>query len=88
MRLQKGETEMQSKLKPCPFCGGKAEMKVCDAAGSHYAEIGQEMYRGRKMTHFLIRCESCGVKTKAYLTIRRLFNAWNRRADNENNKTT
>lgn len=69
-------------LKNCPFCDGKAKVKVCDGAGCFYTDIGTEMYLGRKMTHCLIRCEKCGVKTKAYLTRRGVFNAWNRRAEN------
>jgi hypothetical protein len=69
-------------LRECPFCGGTAKVKVCDGAGCFYTDIGTEMYLGRKMTHCLIRCEKCGVKTKAYLTRRGVFNAWNRRAEN------
>ena len=69
-------------LKSCPFCDGEAKVKVCDGAGCFYTDIGTEMYLGRKMTHCLIRCEKCGVKTKAYLTRRGVFNAWNRRAEN------
>jgi hypothetical protein len=68
-------------LKTCPFCGGKALVKVCDGAGQYYADIGTETFYGRKMTCCLIRCERCGVKTKAYLTRRGVFNAWNRRAN-------
>jgi hypothetical protein len=52
---------------------------VCDGSGTFYTDIGTEMYLGRKMTHCLIRCERCNVKTKAYLTRRGVFNAWNRR---------
>lgn len=73
-------------LKPCPFCDGKAKVKVCDGAGCFYTDIGTEMYLGRKMTHCLIRCEKCGVKTKAYLTRRGVFNAWNRRSDDGKEK--
>lgn len=71
------------KLKPCPFCGGEPKVKVCDGSGTFYADIGTETLYGRKMTHCLIRCERCHVKTQPYLTRRGLFNAWNRRADNE-----
>lgn len=66
-------------LKPCPFCGGKGKVKVCDGGGSFYTDIGTEKYYGREMTHCLIRCERCGIRTKAYLTRRGVFNAWNRR---------
>lgn len=76
---------MPNELKPCPFCGGEAEVKVCDGAGCHYAKIGTDVLFGRKMTHCLVRCEGCGVKTKAYLTRRGVFNAWNRRANDERN---
>ena len=69
-------------LKPCPFCGGEAEVKVCDGAGHYYTNVGTEMFYGRQMTCCLIRCNKCGVKTKAYLTRRGVFNAWNRRAEN------
>ena len=69
-------------LKPCPFCGGEAKVKVCDGAGNFYMDIGTEVFMGRKLTHCLIRCEKCGVKTKAYLTRRGVYNAWNRRAEN------
>lgn len=68
-------------LKPCPFCGGKAVVKVCDGAGQYYADIGTEVLFGRKMTRCLIRCERCGVKTEAHLTRHGVFNAWNRRAN-------
>ena len=66
-------------LKPCPFCGGKAKVKVCDGAGAICADIGTDVLCGRKMTHCLIWCERCRAKTQAYLTRRGVFNAWNRR---------
>ena len=72
----------QNELKPCPFCGGVGKVKVCDGSGAFYADIGTEVIFGRKMTHCIVRCERCGVKTKAYLTRRGVFIAWNRRVDN------
>lgn len=72
-----------SELKPCPFCGGKATVMVCDGSGSFYADIGTEVFFGRKMTHCLTMCKKCGIRTKAYLTRRGVFNAWNRRATDE-----
>jgi hypothetical protein len=71
---------MDRELKSCPFCGGKAKVKVCDGGGEYCTDIGTDVFRGRKMSHCLIRCERCGVKTKAYLTRRGVFNAWDRRA--------
>lgn len=76
----------ERELKPCPFCGGKAKVKVCDSSGAYYADIGTEMLHGRQMTHCLIHCEKCRVRTQTYLTRSGVFNAWNRRADNEQRK--
>jgi hypothetical protein len=70
---QRGNSVLNSELKPCPFCGGKAKVKVCDGSGSFFADIGTEMYQGRKMTHCLVLCERW----------RGVFNAWNRRATDE-----
>ena len=72
---------MDNELKPCPFCGGKAVLKVCDGAGHYCADIGTETVYGRPMTCCLIKCKRCGVRTKAYLTRRGVFNAWNRRVN-------
>ena len=69
-------------LKPCPFCGSKAKVFACDDAGQYYTGFDTPIYRGRPMRSCLIRCGKCGVKTKAYLTRRGVFNAWNRRAEN------
>ena len=77
---------MLNELKPCPFCGGKAKVKVCDGSGSFYADIGTIRFFDREMSHCLIKCERCGVKTKAYLTRRGVFNAWQRRDDNGNER--
>ena len=76
---KEGEGEMREELKNCPFCNGKAKVKVCDGSGSFYADIGTARFMGREMTHCLIRCEKCGIKTKAYLTRRGVYNAWQRR---------
>lgn len=72
-----------SELKPCPFCGGKAEIWVCDGAAMYRGKIGAVIVAGRQMTHKMISCCKCGVKTKPYLTERGVFNAWNRRASDE-----
>ena len=70
-----------AELKPCPFCGCKAIVFSCDGSGSFYSHLGQGQLFGRKLDHKLIRCQKCGVRTKAYKTGRGLFNAWNRRAE-------
>mgnify|MGYP002764086978 FL=1 len=67
-----------AELKPCPFCGGEPKLYFCDGSGRYY-DIGAAAFYGREMTHKLIRCSKCGVRTKAYLTDRGVFNGWNRR---------
>lgn len=74
-----------NKLKPCPFCGGAAIVNVCDGSGTYHNDIGTEVCFGRKMTHCLVMCKRCGVRTKAYLTRRGVFNSWNRRTNDGEN---
>ena len=64
----------ESELKPCPFCGGKAEFGVnpntfCKTIWVYCQKCGAET------KHFEIDLYSCAAKNAA--------EAWNRRADNE-----
>lgn len=70
-----------SELKPCPFCGGDPVVKVCDGSGSYFTDIGTSVFYGRIMSHCLIICKKCRIRTQAYLTRRGVYNAWNRRAN-------
>lgn len=72
-------------LKPCPFCGGEAEVHMCDGAGMYHTKLGEnvKVLWGRPLTHKMIICKKCGIRTKAYLTDNGVFKAWNRRADHE-----
>lgn len=73
-----------SELKPCPFCGGKARLFVCDNDGSYYTSVLDTAdIRGRKMTHCFVRCERCKCRTQPHLTRLRVNNAWNRRTVKE-----
>ena len=72
-----------AELKPCPFCGGEPKLKVCDGSGTYWSDLTTVILKGRKMTHYLIMCSKCRIKTGAYKTTKGVFNAWNRRVDNE-----
>lgn len=72
-----------AELEPCKYCGGKAKVWACDGSGAYYTDIGREIYYGRKMTHKLIMCDRCGIRTKPYLTDRGLWNAWHRKPKTE-----
>ena len=76
---------LMAELKPCPFCGGEAKVHICDGAGMYHnsPERGNVLF-GRHLTHKMILCNKCGIRTKAYATDRGVFNAWNRRAGDTN----
>ena len=65
---------MPNELKPCPFCGGKAEI---------YNEGGFGLPK------CYVQCEKCKARTYVYVNTKGNFKymkcaikAWNRRADN------
>ena len=58
------------RLKPCPFCGGKATIR--------------HMYVAREPSHSRVECTSCHVKTDFYVHEygeRNVIRVWNRRVD-------
>lgn len=55
-----------SELKPCPFCGGKAEI---NAWATEDYDDGDAM----------ISCEKCEAKTSIYVSTEYAAEAWNRR---------
>ena len=66
---------MDIKLKPCPFCGGEAEL----IHGTAYAEDYSSQ----------VQCSKCGAKIKEihravdYCADEKAAEAWNRRVNNE-----
>lgn len=68
------------KLKPCPFCGGKSEIKERFRRGT----------ANRKM--FWVECNACLVSqyhgdTGGYATKAKAVKAWNRRAERSEDET-
>ena len=62
---------MPNELKPCPFCGGEAEMQVTKHIPSGF--------------DYTPRCKNtscCGRSTKKYTVRETAVAMWNRRADN------
>ena len=56
---------MTEKLKPCPFCGGEAEVYE-----NEYENI----------TLFMVACKNCGISTAGYDYEEDAIKDWNRRA--------
>lgn len=53
-----------SQLKPCPFCGGKAEFYIKTSYPDEWNGV---------------MCSSCGIKTKATWNIDEEIEKWNKR---------
>lgn len=56
------------KLKPCPFCGGEAEMFSWQA---HINDVN----------HLDLACTNCGARFHDVSSEKEAFEVWNRRAD-------
>ena len=56
----------KTKLKPCPFCGGKAKLKL-----NFDAYLTVEVFK--------IYCVQCGIQTFYNWSRQQVFKKWNRR---------
>ena len=59
---------MNEELKPCPFCGGKAERKEGRMLLDSY-------------NYWYIECECCHTKSMGYRVPKEAIKAWNRRSE-------
>ena len=69
---------MGVKLKPCPFCGNKANIFTInnDNVFIPKEEVSKE-------NNYSVRCLSCFCGTGLYRDINRVIEAWNRRIDDD-----
>ena len=60
---------MEIKLKPCPFCGSKAELLIVPG----------------KMTKWAVRCTKCYANNGTFVSDHDAVEAWNKRAEPDRN---
>ena len=63
------------KLKPCPFCGGKAIFG-----------LGEELRKKYQRNDDWVKCSWCGSETACYDTPEKAAEAWNRRMGGQNER--
>ena len=66
--------EDRIKLKPCPFCGSKAEFHHC-------ANLANEEYALKMANQHGVHCTNCYIATKPYDSEEEAAEAWNRRVE-------
>ena len=66
---------MPAKLKPCPFCGGKAAVLLNPQY--YFSDAGQIQHRQKLF--YRIACHACGALTQLMETKQEAIEAWNRR---------
>lgn len=75
---------MTDKLKPCPFCGGEAEIKKCkanyiDCVQAHCTKCGVSMPKV-PINHQMYTCGKT-VTLSEEKAMQKTANEWNRRAE-------
>lgn len=78
-----------SKLKPCPFCGHKAELRHSTADETQFVPVfsvdtfGSLGYtKKNSKIQYMVSCNKCKCKVGSYSTQKSAIKAWNRRDDN------
>lgn len=69
------------KLKPCPFCGGKAYLIDYDESDKYFPEDNPDELDCAVET--TAECDYCGAMISLFETPRKAVEAWNRRAADE-----
>ena len=67
-----------SELKPCPFCGGEAVPRYTEKNTNGWTS--NIIYRSKKG---FVECKKCYARTKEHGKMCRAIEAWNRRANDE-----
>ena len=68
---------MDKKLKPCPFCGGGANVQ-----NTFYEGYDSELHEYVENIGFAVGCPKCNIGTQFYNNYENAIEAWNRRVNN------
>jgi len=75
-----------SELKPCPFCGGQAELDFARNTSFTYTDVfGKTIETGLFYTA-KCRDDSCGCKIGVYKEPQMAIEAWNRRVNHDSKR--
>ena len=66
-------------LKPCPFCGSKAQVRYTGCGSGSNGYTSNILMRSK--AGFVI-CLKCGCRTSIHGKVCRAMDKWNRRAEN------
>ena len=67
-------------LKPCPFCGGKAQIRYMGNGSGPFGYTSNILMRSKPG---FVWCLSCEVATPKRSTVSRAIIKWNRRVNDE-----
>lgn len=71
----------RDKLKPCPFCGGKADLRQEDY-DPRWMPTRNDPDSGGCPPYY-VKCDDCGANTEYRYEYPDAVKLWNRRAENE-----
>ena len=73
-------------LKPCPFCGGKAQIRVWERSKNTYTLNPDRFIKIKLSSKYLVecsnkKCSACQPRTKFLYTKQKAIEAWNGRVE-------
>ena len=75
---------MPAKLKPYPFCGGKADVLILIKARCFFLDAGLRLRRQELL--YQVVCHTCGALTQLMDIKQEAIKAWNRRIKDDEHR--